>query len=168
VLAGVTGIGIVFFLFWLLNAGRHFNGIMELLGIGLALGLPAGVLALGALGVVHSLSARLLGGRGGTRNAFALLAYACAPIVFSVVVVLPLEVAIFGIYFFDRNPHPLVINPVPYVALMGLDSVAIAWTLFLVWVGTRVSSGLHRWKSGFITLAVAVVAGGAVWLLRAL
>ena len=168
VLSAVTGIAIVFWLFWLLNLGRHFRGIIEVMGFGLALGPPAGIAVLGALGMAHGMISRVLGGRGGVRNSFAVLAYACAPIVFSAVMVLPLEVAIFGIYFFDKNPHPLVINPVPYVALLGLDVVAVAWTLYLLWRGTRVSSGLGRGKSGVIALATGGVFGGAAWLLKAL
>jgi hypothetical protein len=95
-----------------------------------------------------------MGGRKvGTRNAFALLAYSVVPVVLSLVFIFPIEIAVFGVYLFDTNPPPIVLNPMAYIVLVGLDGIAALWSAVLAWIGIRVMSGSGR---GFALVLTAV------------
>ena len=67
------------------------------------------------------LVSRVTGRKIAPRNAFALFAYAATPIVLSLVIVFPIEIAVFGVYLFDTNPPPMVLNPIAFIVLVGLD-----------------------------------------------
>ncbi len=137
------------------------RGSFPSLAIGLAAGVPAGILGLLLLSVVLRTAARTLGGTGTIRNVFAVCAYAATPIVLSLVVVFPVEIALFGIYLFDRNPSPMVLKPVPYVVLAVIDGLAALWSFLLLGIGLRVATGLPGIRAAALAgAAAAVVAGG--------
>ena len=76
--------------------------------------------------------------------------YASVPIVYSLVLVFPIEIAIFGPYFFSDNPPPLVIDPVAYIVLLGFDGAAVLWSLALLIEGTVVVNGFSRVKAAIL------------------
>ena len=96
------------------------------------------------------------GGKGGFRNTFAVLAYAHVPVVLSLCFVFPVELAIFGRYLFDANPSPMVISPVLYLALLGLDAAALVWTVLLMIEGLAVAHTITRERG---VVVVAFLAG---------
>ena len=59
--------------------------------------------------------------------------YGLHPIALSAIIVLPIEIAVFGPYIFSNNPSPLVINPVPFYFLGSLDFfLGIASVVFVL------------------------------------
>jgi hypothetical protein len=72
------------------------------------------------------------------------------------VLLFPLEIGIFGVYFFDNNPPPIVINPPAYIGLIGLDTLAGVWSVLLVVVGLGSVGGTKWWWN---LSAAALVAG---------
>jgi hypothetical protein len=162
-LAAVCGIAAVYAAFWAVQIGRRIEGLVSILGIGFAAGVPAGIIGLLLLSVVLRAAARALGGTGTVRNVFAVCAYASAPIVLSLAVVFPVEIALFGIYLFDRNPSPMVLKPVPYVVLAVIDASALLWSFVLLGIGLKVATGLPRGRVAALAGAAAVlVVGGLV------
>lgn len=160
-LAAMCGIAAVYAAFWAVQIGRRVEGLVSILGYGLAAGVPAGILGLLLLSVALRTAARTLGGTGTIRNVFAVSAYAATPIVLSLVVVFPVEIALFGIYLFDRNPSPMVLKPVPYVVLAVIDVLAALWSFLLLGIGLRVATGLPGIRAAALAgAAAAVVAGG--------
>ncbi len=97
---------------------------------------------------------RLAGGKASFRNMRAVTAYAFVPVIASLVCIFPLEMAIFGRYFFDANPPPMVMNPLVYLALLGFDAAAVLWSFVLLVIGTEVAAGIHRVRSIVVCLAV--------------
>jgi len=110
--------------------------------------------------------ARMLGGSPSLRNMIAVVAYAGMPVVLALVFVVPVEIAVFGRYFFDNNPPPLVISPVIYVVLIGLHGAAWFWSWLLLVEGTVVAGTLGRLKSALAGLAIAGVTGCAAYVSR--
>jgi hypothetical protein len=157
-LSGAFGIALVYAFFWHIQIALRIPSLVTVVGFGVLIGPPAGILVV----VLASTIVRMMlqvGGNGlSFRNTFAILAYACAPVVLSLVVLFPLSIGIFGIYFFDNNPSPMVINPLAYIGIIGLGSLATLWSLFLVIAGLRAASGSRWWWS----TAAAVVASGVL------
>jgi len=135
------GVALVYAAFWYGNLGKLFANVLLLLGMGLLVGPVIGLLFTLVGALLISFIARWFGGQSTLKNMFSVFAYAMVPVLFSLVFVLPVEVAIFGKFFFDNNPPPLVISPVIYVALLGFDAIAVLWSWALLVLGTKVVHG---------------------------
>lgn len=157
VLSSLLGISAAFGVCWLMNLGNQFENLLVLVGVAVLLGIPLGIVVVLLLSVVIRSGVRLLGGRASLRDCGAVVAYAGVPLVVSLVAVLPLEIAIFGIDFFGTNPPPLIINPLAYLGLLGFDALAAMWSVLLLYKGVSVVSGFRVAKSLAVILMCALV-----------
>jgi hypothetical protein len=153
-LSGLFGIALVYAFMWYRNLGAKIPNLLMLLGIGVAAGLVLGIVLVLLFAWVLTVLGRLAGGKASFRNMRAVTAYASVPVIASLFCIFPLEVAIFGRYFFDANPPPLVMNPIVYVTLLGFDAAAVFWSFLLLVVGTGVAAGIHRVRSMIVCLVV--------------
>ena len=165
-LAALSGIACVYAVIWFRTMGPRFPNLAFLVGSGLLAGPPAGILLISVLSVVVHRLGKLLGGHGSYRNVRAVVTYAAVPIVYSLVVVFPVEIALFGTYFFSNNPPPLVINPAAYIVLLGMDGAAVLWSLVLLVEATMVVNGFGRGKALIVTCAVVCLTSLAAFGLR--
>lgn len=107
------------------------------------------------------LSARVSRTGASLRGFLASVIYGLHPIAVSAVIVLPVEIAIFGPYVFSNNPSPLTINPIPFYFLESLDGflgfAAIAFVLKLAKLlfGARKKAAIF--VGIFFILLIAVV-----------
>jgi hypothetical protein len=92
--------------------------------------------------------------------------YAGAAIVYSLVFVFPIEIAIFGMYFFANNPPPLVISPVIYLLLLGMSGASFLWSLALLVEGTIVAHQLSRGRAIILAVLMMVLTGFVAFGLR--
>jgi len=165
-LSCLLGIAIVYSVIWFKTLGARFADFAVLVGAGILLGPFAGLLFTFLFSLVVHRVGRLLGGTGSYRNVRAAMVYALVPIVYSLVLVFPIEIAIFGPYFFSDNPPPLVINPVAYIVLLGFDGAAIVWSLVLLIEGTVVVNGFSRGKAAVLAAIIVSLTSLAVYGLR--
>jgi hypothetical protein len=165
-LSSLLGVAMVYAFFWFRTMGERFGNLALLVGAGLVVGPAAGVVFVLLFSFLLLLSGRMLGGRGSYRNVRAAAVYASAPIVYTLVFVFPIEIALFGLYFFSDNPPPLVINPVAYLVLLGMDGAAVLWSLLLLVEGAGVVNGFGRWRALAASAIVLSLASLAVFSLR--
>ena len=161
-LSGLLGASMVFGAIWYKKLGPLFGNVLELIGAGLVAGPPLGILFVALASLLLAAIIRLFGKKAAFRNLFAVMSYAAAPIIFSLVVILPLEVALFGLDFFGQNPSPMVLKPLVYVTLLVFDGAAILWSWILLTVGVSAASRLSGMKSMLVTCLLLLVVGGAV------
>jgi hypothetical protein len=161
-LSALVGVWFLFTVFWWLNLGARFDNTFTLLATGTLAGPLVGVVGVLIDAMLIMLLTKFLGGKATLRNLFAVVSYSSVPIVFALIFVFPIKIAIFGQYYFDQNPSPMVINSVLYVALLAFDAAAFLWTISLVTRGVGIAGGLPRAKSivvGMIILLVVIGAG---------
>jgi hypothetical protein len=158
-LSALFGISLVYTAMWYRNLGKVFNDLFILLAGGFLAGPVIGILYLLLCSIVLVVFTRFLRGKATVRNTFAVVAYSTVPIAFSLVFILPVEIAIFGLSFFDNNPSPLVLKPVEYVVLIVLDVAAALWSWALLVEGVVVANGFTRLKSVLAGVLVLVLAG---------
>ncbi|HLP18284.1 MAG TPA: Yip1 family protein [Bacteroidota bacterium] len=171
-LAMFFGISVGFGLFWAVHAGNRYDNIAYLIiaasGAGLILALP---LFYALTGVLHALAV-LLGGKGPWRSTYAVAGWALFPFTFATVIVLPVELAAFGLLFFSDNPHPFEVKPLVYGVLIGIDALMALWSVWIGVKGLALAHSIRTWKS-FIVVVLVVTAGtfllygAARWLLVA-
>ena len=165
-LSCLLGMAMVYLVIWLKTLGARFPNFALLVAAGFVIGPLAGVLFTYLFSVLVHRVGRLLGGTGSYRNVRAAMVYASVPIVYSLVLVFPIEIAVFGPYFFSDNPPPMVINPVAYIVLLGFDAAAIVWSLALLMEGAVVVNGFSRAKAAVLAAIIVSLTTLAVFGLR--
>lgn len=66
------------------------------------------------------------------RDIAAYSAFGLSPLFWTSVLVLPLQLGIFGILLFSTNPPAWHMQPLPYWSLMAVDIIALIWSLLLL------------------------------------
>jgi len=165
-LSSLLGMAIVYSVLWFKNMGRLFSNILTLLLTGALIGPAIGLAIAAVFAVLMLRLGRLLGGKPTYRGMYAVVAYASVPIVLTLIFVFPIEIAIFGPYWFDNNPPPLVINPVLYVTLLGFDALGVIWAWLLLIEGSIVANGFSRARSFLLAAAVFLLTAAVVVALR--
>lgn len=165
-LSCLLGMALVYSVIWFKSLGPKFPNFALLVGAGVILGPFAGILTTFVFSLLVHRVGRMLGGRGSFRNVRAATVYASVPIVYSLVLVFPIEIAIFGSYFFSDNPPPLVINPAAYIVLLGFDGAAVLWSLLLLIEGTVVVNGFTRGKAAVVAAVMVALGSLALYGLR--
>lgn len=158
-LSSLFGMSIVYGVIWFEKLGNNFSNVLTLVGAGLLIGPIVGIIFVLALGFFSMRTTKALGGKTTFKNMSAVVAYSTIPIILSLVLVFPVEIAVFGLDFFGKNPPPMVIKPVAYVALLSMDFLAVGWFFLLLVEGTAVATGFSRVRSLIVTLASGGLAG---------
>lgn len=163
-LSGPTLAAIMLFV---ISAGAYNPRFERLLFIILLWGTASGVIA----GATAAIAAKAVekGKRNRRHRSFrltaALDAYAHAPLLFASVVLLPIELAVFGQYLFFGLPQ--LYKPELFWILISLHSLCAAWSLLLLF-GFHRRLGDGRIEASLKTLASLVAYGGIVVLGSAL
>lgn len=160
IVAAVSGIAMVFALFWAIAAAEYAPNTVSLFGAGFLSGVFVGPLMVLAYGVLFKAMATAQGRRVSLLNGYAVFSYALVPVLLSVILVFPLEIVAFGRYFFTAQPTPYSLRPMMYMVLVGLDALFSLWSLVLVCQGARVLLDAS-WSRTFLSVAVPLLLLGA-------
>jgi hypothetical protein len=163
ILPFISGVALTFFYFWVIKAGDATNSLLNFLAGGFVVSPFVGIITSLAIAVLLKLTVIATGRPVSFRNAFSVIAYTQVPLVISVVLVFPLELMTFGLYFFTTNPSPYQLKPVPYILLAGLDGLFAIWSLLLIWFGIRKLTDGGRLYSIFVYSVVMVIFSGIVF-----
>jgi hypothetical protein len=161
-LSSLFGMALVYAILWVRHLGNVFPDPAVLAGAGLLLGPPVGVAAIALLAGAWTLVLRRAGGKVGYRNVHAVTAYATMPVVCSLLILFPAELAVFGFDIFRTNPHPMIINPSAYLTLVGLDVLAVGWSWVLMVEGIIAAGGFTRIRAVVVALIVLLLCGAVV------
>ncbi len=155
-LAMFFGISVGFGLFWSAHAGDQYSNIIHLIlaasSVGFCIAVPLFFLM---TGMTHGLM-RLSGGRGAWRNTYAMVGWGLFPFSFTTIVVLPIELAAFGLLFFSNNPHPFEVKPLVYAVLIGIDGLMALWSLVIGARGLALAHSVSLWKSILVAVLVSM------------
>ncbi len=157
-LTALFGIAFAVTVLWFGNYGRILGGLGGVLLVALLAGPVLGIVSVVLMSFVLRVISKILGGHSSMKATMAVIAYATVPIVWSLVFIFPVELAVFGGYFFDSNPPPFVINPVAYLLLLTLDSIAVFWSWILLVYALRVAHRLSVPRAFFSALSIPVLA----------
>ena len=165
-LSCLLGCSFVYGAIWFRAAGGAFANLAMLVLAGIVIGPLLGIVVVALLTLLIRLIGRVAGGKGSFKNVYAVIAYAGSPVVYSLVLVFPIEIALFGIYLFGNNPPASVINPVAYYALTGLDAIAVLWAVLLFVPGINTALGLSKGRGVAVTLVAVLLIGAGVFAVR--
>lgn len=69
---------------------------------------------------------------------FSIYAYSSLPAIISIILFFPLEIIIFGEFFFTFDPSPFLINPFFAYLFLGLEIILLIWQIVLMSIGLNV------------------------------
>jgi hypothetical protein len=159
--------------FWYFKVGENFEYLLYLIFAGIFGGVFLGICLAPIIAGVHFAFSKVFGKNSSFRNSFGITSYSFVPILFSLAIVLPIELLTFGLYLFSANPHPFTIKPLEYSVLVGVDAFMGVWSIALAAVGTKISQQ-SNWVQAILVVSLTVVAigggllGGGFMLLRLL
>jgi hypothetical protein len=143
----LCGINFAFILMSAYKLGDSLGNILYIVIACILLGSVAGMAGGTFLSVFHMVISKLFGENASFKTSLGVLGYASIPSTISLVMIIPIKLALFGIYLFTFNPSPAVIKPLPYFILTSIDFLMVIWNYFLLIYGTNLSCQISVWKS---------------------
>ncbi|GBD90671.1 Yip1 domain protein [bacterium BMS3Abin04] len=86
------------------------------------------------------------------KDNLSLLTYSFIPIIISLIILTPIEYAIFGKYWFLHNPSPFFINSFTGYILVGIEVLMLLWTILLFATGVYFQS-----KNKIYSMIVSII-----------
>lgn len=81
-----------------------------------------------------------LGSRTRILDNFYLTIFASVPQIFSFIILFPVQLALFGEYWFTFNPSPIAFKETQSFILLGLEGVLFLWSLVLLFFAFKVQT----------------------------
>jgi hypothetical protein len=72
---------------------------------------------------------------------YSIITYSNIPFIISLIILTPLEIAVFGITFFTFDPSPFLIKPALAYFFVALEILMILWSIFLIMISIFIQSG---------------------------
>jgi len=66
------------------------------------------------------------------KDFFSIYTYSFLPIVFLFVVITPIQIALFGTYWFTFNPSPFIIKNIPSYVILIIEGIFYVWSIALL------------------------------------
>lgn len=161
------GIAASFSLLWARHAGNEFDNLLYLLLLGIVIGVGISLPVGGMMAMSVHFLLKLFGGKGLMKNTYAVFGWSLTPILLSVSIVLPIELASIGLRLFSTNPSPMDVKPVVYVVLIFLDAFSVVWSIYLARVGLSIAHKISGWKSLEVVVSVCLFFSIALYKLFA-
>jgi hypothetical protein len=118
------------------NAFYSVNGIpLTFLNALLLGGVPSIVLLL-AFSLIITFSNNFFGIENRFKDNFAIYIFSFIPLIGGLVVLTPIQFALFGEYWFTFNPSPLIMKPTASLILLIIEGLLFLWSSVLFIVGT--------------------------------
>lgn len=162
-ISAFCGFAFTFFGFWLLKAGDHTDSLINFLGAGLAVGPAVGIAVMILVAMILYVVLRVSRTKARFRDVFAVGAYSLVPIALSVILILPIEIMTFGLYYFTTNPSPAMLKPVSYYLLSGLDAAFAIWSLWAFVIAVKVLADTTWWRAWITGGITLVLFGGLLY-----
>ncbi len=98
---------------------------------GLLISVAAGILIVWIFTFILFLLNKASGLKTRIRDNNAVLIYSLIPYSFTLLILFPIELIIFGQYLFSNNPSPFILKPGISYTLMAFEGIFILWGIFL-------------------------------------
>ena len=162
----LSGIAITFTGFSYFKLGERIDNILMIIFMAILIGIPVGIALCPIATSLHWGLSNILGNKISFRTSLGITSYSLAPIILSLLFVLPIELMTFGMFLFTSNPPPFTIKPLLFLVLAGFDIALGLWAWILLIIGTHVGNQVSIWKSICISslvygiILLGLVAGG--------
>lgn len=159
------GVASSFILMWVKKSGNSFDNLFPAMAFGSILGIALSIPLTLLLAVSIHFCSVLAGGAGKWKESYGVVGWSFMPMIFFVVVILPLQLAALGLFAFSTNPSAYQIKPVVTTVLLGLEGLMIVWSIVLLGIGISMAHRFSYIKSVVLGTAVTGAVGYGIFLI---
>lgn len=131
----------------------HMNIFLEIAAI-----IIITVAILYILSIINSFVQRGNGLSNRIKDNFAIIIYSLTPHAFAAIILFPFELILFGEYLFSTNPSPFAVKEITAYMMLGLESLVVLWSIFLLIIGNYVIT-----KNLFYSLIAALIVNAIIF-----
>jgi hypothetical protein len=110
------------------------------------------------LSIINSFVQRGNGLSNRIKDNFAIIIYSLTPHAFAAIILFPFELILFGEYLFSTNPSPFAVKEITAYMMLGLESLVVLWSIFLLIIGNYVIT-----KNLFYSLIAALIVNAIIF-----
>ena len=93
------------------------------------------------------------------KDNLAMLVYSQMPMILILIIILPIEIALFGKYWLFSNPSPFMIKETAAYAFSFMEIVAFIWSLILIGMALKIQSNSKIFAILFTLLYTFILLG---------
>jgi len=140
-LALLSGIAITFDVFHFARAGEKVDNLILILFYITVSGPSLGIIFVFLISLILKFLTLFSTERISLKSSFAVLAYSMFPLSFSVFLLLPAILAVFGIYYFTESPRPENLKPTAFYVLFIVNFILKIYSVWLLTVALKHITG---------------------------
>jgi len=163
ILFSLFGIILIFSAFAFLRLGNSYDNLINVLSVIMLRGIATGIALSIILSLMHALLAKFSLRRATFQNALSLLAFAFAPYSLISLILMPIKLQAFGMYYFTSNPSPAILNSLLYYILQFFEGASFGWSFYLAIIGSKITYQISITRSIFINFFTFIIALGIVY-----
>lgn len=140
------------------NAFYSVNGVpITFLNSFLLGGVPS-IILLSFFSLMITFSNKFFGIENRFKDNFSIYIFSFIPMIGGLFVLIPIQFALFGEYWFTFNPSPLLMKPAPFLILLIIEGLLFIWSsiLFIVATYSQTRNKIYSTCAGVI-LALLIV-----------
>lgn len=119
--------------FWILNNAFGLNeSVSAKFLLSILVGLFGFIIGLVLISLIASILSKIYKVQTRFKDFFSIYTYSFLPIIFLFVVITPIQIALFGTYWFTFNPSPFVIKNLPSYVILIIEGIFYVWSIFLL------------------------------------
>ena len=120
-------------------------------------GVPSIVLLL-IFSLIITFSNKLFGIENRFKDNFAIYIFSFIPLIGGMVVLIPIQFALFGEYWFTFNPSPLLMKPTSSLILLIIEGLLFLWSsvLFIVATYSQTRNKIYSFSIGVILMLLVI------------
>ena len=99
------------------------------------------------------------------KDNFALYAYSLLPIILILIFLAPVQIALFGTYWFTFNPSPLIIKPMVTYVLFSIEGIFFLWSCALLITSTYSQTNSIPYSVGAGIVFSGIISVGLFFLM---
>jgi len=127
--------------FWILfNSFGNENFLYNNYTITITLGIISFIGLVFILSFIFSFLLKLMGIPNRPKDISALISFSFFPSVITLIILTPIQIALFGLYWFTFNPSPFFVKEVPSYIIACIEIIFLGWSVLLLMFSVYVIS----------------------------
>ncbi len=118
---------------WIMNNALKINEIISNhFFVSLVVGMISFIIGILISSFLYSAATKFIKVHTRFRDNLALFIYAFLPLVMTFTIMTPVQIALFGTYWFTFNPSPMVIKELPSYTILIIEVLFLLWSIILL------------------------------------
>lgn len=139
--------------FWIMNNALGLDGYLTTkFLISILVGLLGFIFGLLIISFSVSILSKKMKIETRLKDYYSIYTYSFLPIIFLFIVITPIQIALFGKYWFTFNPSPFIIKNLPSYVILTIECIFYVWSIILL-----ISANYTQLRKIFISIIISLI-----------